>query len=137
MSLKSSLLALANNIGMCQENARSIKQALLGGLSEAAAAEVNPWSSLNAVTGDSDINIPEGCHELLILGTANTRTVTINIPIASLLETDLVFYGGGYGGDSNNMNAAYKVNTTRVKLVDFHFSGTSYYSSAITTVYYR
>ena len=36
MSLKSSLLALANNIGMCQENARSIKQALLGGLTETA-----------------------------------------------------------------------------------------------------
>ena len=36
MSLKSSLLALANNIGMCQENPRSIKQALLGGLTEAA-----------------------------------------------------------------------------------------------------
>ena len=36
MSLKSSLLALANNIGMCQENARSIKQALAGGLAEAA-----------------------------------------------------------------------------------------------------
>lgn len=34
MSLKSSLLALANNIGMCQENARSIKQALAGGLAE-------------------------------------------------------------------------------------------------------
>lgn len=36
MSLKSSLLALANNIGMCQENARSIKQALAGGLAEVA-----------------------------------------------------------------------------------------------------
>lgn len=36
MSLKSSLLALANNIGMCQENARSIKQALAGGLTEVA-----------------------------------------------------------------------------------------------------
>ena len=40
MSLKSSLLALAENIGMCQENARSIKQALAGGLSEAADAEL-------------------------------------------------------------------------------------------------
>ena len=37
MSLKSSLLALAENIGMCQENARSIKQALAGGLVEAAS----------------------------------------------------------------------------------------------------
>lgn len=36
MSLKSSLLALAENIGMCQENARSIKQALAGGLAYAA-----------------------------------------------------------------------------------------------------
>ena len=37
MSLKSSLLALAENIGMCQENARSIKQALAGGLVGVAA----------------------------------------------------------------------------------------------------
>ena len=36
MSLKSSLLALANNIGMCQENARSIKQALSVGLAGVA-----------------------------------------------------------------------------------------------------
>lgn len=38
MSLKSSLLALAENIGMCQENARSIKQALAGGLTAVGAA---------------------------------------------------------------------------------------------------
>lgn len=37
MSLKSSLLALSENIGMCQENARSIKQALAGGLAGVAA----------------------------------------------------------------------------------------------------
>lgn len=37
MSLKSSLLALANNIGMCQENARNIKQVLAGGLTEVAS----------------------------------------------------------------------------------------------------
>ena len=37
MSLKSSLIALAENIGMCQENSRSIKQALAGGLADAAA----------------------------------------------------------------------------------------------------
>lgn len=36
MSLKTALLALANNIGMCQENARSIKQALAVGLTKAA-----------------------------------------------------------------------------------------------------
>ena len=40
MSLKSSLLALANNIGMCQENARNIKQVLAGGLAEVADAEL-------------------------------------------------------------------------------------------------
>ena len=37
MSLKSSLLALANNIGMCQENARNIKQVLAGGLDMVAS----------------------------------------------------------------------------------------------------
>lgn len=36
MSLKSSLLALSENIGMCQENARSIKQALTVGLAGVA-----------------------------------------------------------------------------------------------------
>ena len=46
MSLKSSLLALANNIGMCQENARSIKQALAGGL-EAVASNA---SGIDGVT---------------------------------------------------------------------------------------
>lgn len=40
MSLKSSLLALAENIGMCQENARSIKQALAGGLADAAESDL-------------------------------------------------------------------------------------------------
>ena len=40
MSMKTALLALANNIGMCQENARSIKLELTRGLSEAAEAEL-------------------------------------------------------------------------------------------------
>lgn len=40
MSMKTALLALANNIGMCQENARSIKLELTRGLSEVADAEL-------------------------------------------------------------------------------------------------
>ena len=68
MSLKSSLLALANNIGMCQENARSIKQALAGGLAEAAvvapglegdAESVKIWTNTTpaAAMDESDITI--------------------------------------------------------------------------------
>ena len=50
MSLKSSLIALAENIGMCQENARSIKQALAGGLAEAGVADT--YSVVKTVTAD-------------------------------------------------------------------------------------
>lgn len=51
MSLKSSLLALAENIGMCQENARSIKQALAGGLADAADNSVVNYSTDEQDTG--------------------------------------------------------------------------------------
>ena len=60
MSLKSSLLALANNIGMCQENARSIKQCLELGLIEASkdASGIDNPASYKTVwtnsTPDSD-----------------------------------------------------------------------------------
>ena len=54
MSLKSSLVALANNIGMCQENARSIKQALLGGLTDVAASTDDAGLSIDTIWSNAD-----------------------------------------------------------------------------------
>ena len=71
MSLKSSLIALAENIGMCQENSRSIKQALAGGLVgvatnapgiDGASEFVKLWVNETPTTAFTDqaVNIDDG-----------------------------------------------------------------------------
>lgn len=90
MSLKSSLLALAENIGMCQENARSIKQALAGGLVDVAsdapaisgASElVELWSNAEptAAFDATDIEITNGDVYDMYLITARAQSGQCNL----------------------------------------------------------
>lgn len=98
MSLKSSLLALATNIGMCQENARSIKQALAGGLAECGAAAVDDWKLLGSETGSTKVDIPEGYTELYVTVTDNSNHIWLAtyVPFSILTETAQRLFNGYY-----------------------------------------
>ena len=114
MSLKSSLLALANNIGMCQENARNIKQVLAGGLTEVAsdapgiddASEiVKLWKNTTPASAfaASDIEIENGDlydgYCLVIMQESGT------ISILHYIDADWI-----------NDNTAHYLNATNVNL---------------------
>ena len=137
MSLKSSLLALAENIGMCQENARSIKQALAGGLTKCGAAEVNPWTLVKKETGAVAIDLPEAFTELLIIVDVSNHSSCINIPAVVLGETEISFYGGGYATASNCFESIVKVSATKATLNTAYFNGSSLLSTATCAVYAR
>lgn len=107
MSLKSSLLALANNIGMCQENARSIKQALAGGLAEVAsdapgidgAAEyVKIWTNEHPGESYSPAAVASGVDKTLYDG------FIIILAPAGYHHTALYYMPASYIGDNTTYN---------------------------------
>lgn len=137
MSLKSSLLALAENIGMCQENARSIKQALAGGLAAAGVSEFNPWTLVKKETGAVAIDLPEAFTELLIIVDISNHSTCVNIPAAVLGETEVSYYSGGYASASNCLESIVKVSAAKATLNTAFFNGSSLLSTATCAVYYR
>ena len=141
MSLKSSLLALANNIGMCQENARSIKQALAGGLADAGAAAMDDWKLVKTETGNTSIALPEAYNELFIYMTKSHASTTLYVPkpVVDTLEADTPnsFYGGGYATASANIQTRVKLTKASAQMDQFYYGGTSIIADASISVYYR
>lgn len=140
MSLKSSLLALAENIGMCQENARSIKQALAGGLAGVAANTLDDWTLVKTETGNTEITLPDSFNELYIYVTRSHSSVTIYLAapvVAALDDTANAFYEGSYATASANVQVRVKVSTTKAQMDQFYYGGSDLTSSASVSVYYR
>ena len=139
MSLKSSLLALANNIGMCQENARSIKQALAGGLAEAGAAAAGDWELVKTETGSTEISLPEGFHEIYIkvFDNANHIVASVVFPEIALEETVIDYRTGYYGSNSFYSATDVKVSKTKVSLDSVNKEGSLITASSIISVYAR
>lgn len=142
MSLKSSLLALAENIGMCQENARSIKQALAGGLAAAGADSVivDPWTKLGTATGSGDdVDIPEGLNEIYIdIMMEDTHHVFHSIiPVDLLGETAQRFQNGFYIDNSAYAYAGVEVSSAAAVIQYVNVNGTNKTSTSKLTVYGR
>ena len=141
MSLKSSLLALAENIGMCQENARSIKQALAAGLADAGAADVtvNPWTLVKTETGQVDITLPESFDELLCVITppSPATKLSIVIPKADLGESAAGYASGRYAGASTYESGTVNVSLAKATLSYVQVSGTDVAANTKLSVYYR
>lgn len=139
MSLKSSLLALANNIGMCQENARSIKQALAGGLAVAGAAAAGDWELVKTETGTTEITLPDGFHEIYIkvFDNANHIVTSAVFPEIALEETAREYRTGYYGSNSFYSATAVSVSKAKVALVSVNKEGSLITASSIISVYAR
>ena len=142
MSLKSSLLALANNIGMCQENARSIKQALAGGLADAAGDSVivDPWTKLGTATGSGEnVDIPEGLNEIYVdIMLEDTHHVFHSIiPIDLLGESAQRFQNGFYIDNSAYAYSGVEVSATSAVIQYVNVNGSNKTSTSKLTVYGR
>ena len=140
MSLKSSLLALAENIGMCQENARSIKQALAGGLAEVTANTLDDWTLVKTETGNTEITLPDSFNELYIYVTRSHSSAVFYLAapvVAALDETANAFYGGSYATASANTQVRVKVSKAKAQMDQFYYGGSDLTASASVSVYYR
>lgn len=96
MSLKTALIALAGNVGKCQENARSLKLELERGLTEAGAVAPGDWTLLGSKTGATKVDIPEGYNELYITVTdaSNHLWLASYVPSVILGETAQRLFNG-------------------------------------------
>ena len=137
MSLKSSLLALANNIGMCQENARNIKQVLAGGLAAAGAVTPGDWELVKTETGSTYIDVPEGVSEIIVHMVNNTYEAIFRIPAELLPETEHTMSHGGYGAADDNIIFTLAFSAAKVKVAVFKLNGTTYTSSTSVSLYVR
>lgn len=139
MSLKSSLLALANNIGMCQENARSIKQALAGGLAEAGAATMGDWALVKTETGATSIAIAEGTSDIYVEVTDDINTIILGltIPLATLGTSAKNFRAGYYLSSSSNGFAQVNITNAAVVIDNVKKNGSDITATAKISVYAR
>lgn len=139
MSFKSSLIALANNIGMCQENARSIKQALLSGLTEVASDAEMPWELVKTETGTTSITLPESFHEIYIEVEDNFHNIllSVNIPKEELSETTKHYRQGYYKNSENNGSADITVTAAAAAISAVDKNGAGITSVCTITVYSR
>lgn len=137
MSLKSALIALAGNIGKCQENARSLKLELERGLALAGALTPGNWELIKTETGSVYIDIPEGVSEILVHMVNNTYEDIFRIPAELLPETEHTMTHGGYGAADDNIIFKLAYNATKVKVSEFKLNGTGYTSSTSVTLYVR
>lgn len=137
MSLKSALIALASNVGKCQENARSLKLELERGLLEVAGSTIDPWTLVKKETGAVAIDLPEDATEFLIIVDISNHSTCVNIPAAILGETEVSYYGGGYASASNCLESIVKVSATKATLNTAYFNGSSLLTTATCAVYYR
>ena len=139
MSFKSSILALAENIGMCQENARSIKQALANGLASMAADVEMPWSLVKAETGTTAIALPESFHEVYIEVEDNFHNIllTVNIPKEELSETTKHYRQGYYKNAENNGSADITATSASIAISAVDKNGSGITSVSTITVYAR
>lgn len=138
MSLKSSLLALANNIGMCQENARSIKQALAGGLAAAGAVAPGDWELIGSKTGATKVDIPEGFSEIYIeVALSTSIMISAVIPVVTLGETAKRVVNGYYSSASIYSYAGVDVKATEAIIQNVSTNGSNHTSDATLTVYGR
>ena len=139
MSLKSSLLALANNIGMCQENARSIKQALAGGLAVAGAVTLGDWELVKTETGKTKIDIPEGTTDIYYEVADNTGVIFQSniIPCHVLGETAKDYRSGYYSSASTTGLCAVYIKATDIIINSVNKNGYDVSSTATLTLYAR
>ena len=139
MSLKSSLLALAENIGMCQENARSIKQALAGGLAAAGTITPGDWELVKTETGKTKIDIPEGTTDIYYEVADNTGTIfqCNTIPCSVLGETAKDYRSGYYSGASTNGFCAVDIKSTDIIINALNKNGNDVSATATLTLYAR
>ena len=139
MSLKSSLLALANNIGMCQENARSIKQALAGGLAVAGAAAADDWTLVKTETGTTSVAIPEGTSDIYVEITDDINTIMLGltIPVATLGDIAKNFRTGYYLSSSANGYAQANITSAAAVIDTVKKNGNDITATAKISVYAR
>lgn len=139
MSLKSALIALAGNVGKCQENARSLKLELERGLLEVADSEINPWTLVKTETGKTKIDIPETAKEIYVEVADSSDVIYMGliIPCATLKSTVKDFRDGYYANASSYAVAVVDIKNTDAIINNVVKNGTDISTGCTLTVYAR
>lgn len=139
MSFKSSIVDLASVIGKCQENSRSLKQALFNGLVAMASDVEMPWTLVKTETGTTAISLPDSFHEVYAEVEDNFHNIllAVYIPKEELSETTKHYRQGYYKNVDNNGSADITATITSFAISAVDKNGAGISSVCTLTVYAR